>query len=65
MHDTKLFRENAERCEQLAREESFDSGIRKLYLDVAVRWRLLADDIDANAEHKRSHQTELKVGSVL
>jgi hypothetical protein len=36
-----------------------------LYLDVAVRWRLLADDIDANTEHKRNHQTELKIGSVL
>ncbi|HEY7991887.1 MAG TPA: hypothetical protein VID77_10900 [Stellaceae bacterium] len=65
MHDTKLFRENAERCEQLAREESLDSGIRKLYLDVAVRWRLLADDIDADMEQKQSHQTELKVGSTF
>ena len=58
MHDTRQFREHAERCEQLAREESLDNSIRKLYHDVAIRWRLLADDIDADAEQKQSHQTE-------
>jgi hypothetical protein len=48
MHETKQFRENAERCEQLA-GESTNEDTRNVFLDLATRWRRLADAIEADA----------------
>jgi len=60
MHDVKQFRENAERCERLARDATRED-VRKLYAEIAARWRWLADT--ANAQPEESEQTEPKVGS--
>jgi hypothetical protein len=62
MHDIKHFRESAERCEQLASEGPNES-IRKLFLEIAARWRRLASEIEAEAKQEQSGQTELEGGA--
>lgn len=44
------FRENAERYEQLARDAGSNITTRKWLLDIAERWRKLAEDMEAQAK---------------
>lgn len=65
MQDTKRFRENAERLEHIADLAGRNTAVRDLLLCVAVRWRLLAEDIDANANQIQSRPTRPKSARFL
>jgi hypothetical protein len=59
-HDLAYFKQNAARCEQLAREES-DENMRKLFLDIAAKWRQLGhDEIHAETKQGLSQPAALK-----